>query len=184
MYNIAAKEPDIPASMVFTAIDPIRKLPLPEAPSVEPGLNPNQPNARMKQPVSTMTMSCARMAFDFPVRSYLPIRGPSIIATANAVTPPTGGTTPEPAKSQYPLPSPKLVPRLASQPPPQAQLAKRGYVKAPRKKVEMINAAYFQRSQAEPVTIVVVVSMNTIWNKKSTMTLTSYVPLCTRNKPF
>jgi len=94
------KRTRLPASMVFTAIDPIRKLPLPEAPSVEPGLNPNQPNARMKQPVSTMTMSCARMAFDFPVRSYLPIRGPSIIATANAVIPPTECTTPEPAKSQ------------------------------------------------------------------------------------
>ena len=40
----------MPASIVFTAMVPMRRLPLPEAPSVEPGLNPNQPKARMKQP--------------------------------------------------------------------------------------------------------------------------------------
>ena len=45
------------ANMVFTAMELIRRLPLPEAPSVEPGLNPNQPNARIKQPVMTITMS-------------------------------------------------------------------------------------------------------------------------------
>ena len=40
----------MPASIVLTAIEPMRRLPLPDAPSVEPGLNPNQPKARMKQP--------------------------------------------------------------------------------------------------------------------------------------
>ena len=90
----------MPASIVFTAIEPMRRLPLPEAPSVEPGLKPNQPNARMKQPVSTSTMSCPMMAFGLPVRVYLPMRGPMIIDNARAVMPPTACTTPEPAKSQ------------------------------------------------------------------------------------
>ncbi len=40
----------MPASIVLTATEPMRRLPLPEAPSVDPGLNPNQPKARMKQP--------------------------------------------------------------------------------------------------------------------------------------
>ena len=46
-----------PASMVSTAMVPMRKLPAAEAPSVLPGLNPNQPKARMKQPISTAEMS-------------------------------------------------------------------------------------------------------------------------------
>ena len=36
--------------MVLTATELMRRLPLAAAPSVDPGLNPNQPNARMKQP--------------------------------------------------------------------------------------------------------------------------------------
>src|SRR5437763_17148486 len=119
---MALKPPAIPASIVLTATEPIRRLPLPDAPSVEPGLKPNQPNARMKQPVSTSTISCPMIAFDAPVRVYLPRRGPTISARASALRPPTACTTPEPAKSQYPLPSPKFVPRVESQPPPQAQL--------------------------------------------------------------
>lgn len=46
----AATEPKVPASMVFTAMIPMRRLPLADAPSVLPGLKPNQPKARMKQP--------------------------------------------------------------------------------------------------------------------------------------
>src|SRR3954449_4712541 len=116
----------MPASMVLTAIELIRRLPLPEAPRVEPGLNPNQPKARMKQPVRTITISCPIRALAFPVRVYLPSLGPTMIASANAMRPPTECTTPEPAKSAYPLPRPKLAPRLASQPPPHAQLANNG----------------------------------------------------------
>jgi len=48
-----------------------------------------------------------------------------------------------------------------------------GYVKAAKNIVETMNAAYFQRSQQEPVTIVVVVSMNTIWKRNSTIIDTS-----------
>ena len=50
-------------------------------------------------------------------------------------------------------------------------------------KDETRNAAYFQRSAADPVTIVSAVSMNTIWNRNSTITQTSYVPPCVRKKP-
>src|SRR2546426_5435686 len=123
---MAPKDPVQPASMVLTAIEPMRNAPLPEAPSVLPGLNPNHPKARMKQPVSTRTMSWPGMALEEPLRLYFPKRGPIIMATANAVRPPTECTTPEPAKSQYPCPKPKFAPSCDSQPPPQAQLANIG----------------------------------------------------------
>src|SRR2546425_6562187 len=61
---MAPKDPVQPASMVLTAIEPMRNAPLPEAPSVLPGLNPNHPKARMKQPVSTRTMSWPGMALE------------------------------------------------------------------------------------------------------------------------
>ena len=96
---MAPKLPAIPASMVFTAMEPMRRLPLPDAPSVDPGLKPNQPNARMKQPVRTITISCPTRALDLPARVYLPMRGPTMMARAKAVSPPTECTTPEPAKS-------------------------------------------------------------------------------------
>ena len=51
-----------PASMVFTATEPMRRHPAPDAPSVLPGLNPNHPKARMKQPISTAEISWPMMA--------------------------------------------------------------------------------------------------------------------------
>ena len=89
----------MPASIVLTAMLPMRRLPLPEAPRVEPGLNPNHPKARMKQPVSTITRSCPGIAKGLPSRVNFPMRGPMIIESASAVMPPTACTTPEPAKS-------------------------------------------------------------------------------------
>src|SRR5256885_4235165 len=112
--------------MVVTATIPMRRLPFDEAPSVLPGLKPNQPKARMKQPISTAEMSCPRIGFAEPSRLNLPIRGPTIRHTASAVSPPTECTTPDPAKSAYPLPSPRFVPSCESHPPPHAQLAKSG----------------------------------------------------------
>ena len=88
--------------MVFTAIEPMRRLPLPDAPKVLPGLNPNHPNTKMKHPISTIVMSCPGIGFGLPFLLYLPIRAPRIMETARAVIPPTACTTPEPAKSQYP----------------------------------------------------------------------------------
>ena len=89
-----------PASMVSTAIVPMRKLPAAEAPSVLPGLNPNQPKARMKQPINTAEMSWPMIGLLDPSRLNLPMRGPMIKETASAVRPPTACTTPDPAKSQ------------------------------------------------------------------------------------
>src|SRR5439155_26432145 len=147
------------------------------------GLKPNHPKARMKHPVSTMTMSCPGIGLGLPLRLYLPIRGPMISESASAVMPPTECTTPEPAKSEYPRPKPKFEPSVASQPPPRAQLAKSGYVNAPIKTDETANAAYFQRSAAAPVTIGRAVSMNTIWNRNITMAATSSAPPCIMKKP-
>src|SRR5216683_2113507 len=101
--------------MVFTAIEPMRRLPFADAPSVLPGLNP-------KQPIRTAEISCPIIGLLEPSRLNLPMRGPTIRHTASAVIPPTACTTPDPAKSQYPLPSPRLAPSCESQPPPQAQL--------------------------------------------------------------
>ena len=86
--------------MVSTAMVPMRRLPAAEAPRVLPGLNPNQPKARMKQPISTAEMSWPMMALREPSRLNLPMRGPMIMDTASAVIPPTACTTPDPAKSQ------------------------------------------------------------------------------------
>ena len=76
------------------------------------------------------------------------------------------------------------MPSVASQPPPHAQFAKSGYVKAPSRNDETMNAAYFQRSAAVPVTMVRAVSMKTIWNRNTTITPTSYVPWCISRKPL
>ena len=45
-------------------------------------------------------MSWPGIGLGEPSRLYFPMRGPMIIATASAVSPPTECTTPEPAKSQ------------------------------------------------------------------------------------
>src|SRR5947209_20336314 len=107
--------------MVFTAIDPIRRLPFAEAPKVLPGLNPNHPKARIKQPINTAEISWPMIALLEPSRLNFPFRGPMINATANAVNPHTACTNPEPAKSQYPVPKHLLGPLGASHPPAHAQ---------------------------------------------------------------
>src|SRR5262249_35819877 len=105
------------------AIEPIRTS---VAASVLPGLNPNQPNARIRVPRATIGTSCAGIGFGVPSLLYLPIRGPRIQAPTSAVTPPVMCTTLDPAKSTCPLPSLKLAPRSASQPPPQTQAPNTG----------------------------------------------------------
>ena len=91
--------------------------------SVEPALKPNQPNARMNVPIMAIGMWWPGMAFAVPSVLYLPRRGPSIFAPTKAMTPPVMWTTEEPAKSTWPCPRPKLLPSLASQPPPHTQFA-------------------------------------------------------------
>ena len=81
--------------------------------TVEPPLNPNQQNQRMKTPRATAVMLWPRMALGLPFLSYLPMRGPRSAAPRQAIRPPTLWTCAEPAKS--------WKPRVESQPPPQLQ---------------------------------------------------------------
>jgi hypothetical protein len=96
---MAEIEPPAPASIVATATMPMRRLPEPLAPSVEPGLKPNQPNARMKVPMAAMFRLWPGKTLEEPSLLYLPRRGPNTIAPPRAANPPTIWTTPEPAKS-------------------------------------------------------------------------------------
>src|SRR5262249_24006771 len=56
--------------------------------SVEPGLNPNQPNQRMITPSGGNAMLCPGIALDLPSLAYLPIRGPSSNAPARPASAP------------------------------------------------------------------------------------------------
>ena len=56
----------------------------PIAPSVEPGLKPNQPNQRMKTPSPTSGMLWPGITFGFPSGPYLPWRGPNRSKAAKA----------------------------------------------------------------------------------------------------
>src|SRR5262245_31835227 len=123
MYKAALRQPAPLASIVHTAIEPIRRS---VAASELPGLNPNQPNARISVPTATIGMLCAGMALGEPSLLNLPIRGPRTHAPQRAQRPPVMCTTLDPAKSTWPFPSPKLAPRSASQPPPQTQQPKTG----------------------------------------------------------
>ncbi len=116
---MAAKAPATLASIVLTTMKAMRRS-VPA--SVEPGLNPNQPKARMKQPTMAIGMWCAGIVCGLPLM-YLPMRGPMTIAPARAMMPPIACTTPEPAKSTAPWPRCQLTPPWASQPPPQTQFA-------------------------------------------------------------
>ena len=106
--SMVAIAPAMLASIVLTTTMLIRRS-VPE--SVEPGLNPNQPKARMKVPTTTIGTWWPGMACGLPSR-YLPIRGPMTIAPARPMTPPIAWTTPEPAKSTAPWPKLPVRARL------------------------------------------------------------------------
>jgi hypothetical protein len=57
-------------------------------PIVLPGLKPNQPNHRTKQPIVAAVMLCPGIAFTLPSVAYLPMRGPSKMMPASAAQPP------------------------------------------------------------------------------------------------
>ena len=82
-------------------------------PIVLPGLKPNQPSHKMKQPIVAAVMLWPGMAWGLPSAEYLPMRGPSMYTPTSAAQPPIECTCVEPAKSRKPA--------LASQPPPQIQ---------------------------------------------------------------
>jgi hypothetical protein len=86
----------------------------PIAPSVEPGLNPNQPSQRINTPRPTRGIECPGIARGLPSAPYLPLLGPSSSSAASAPVAPIRWTTVDPAKS--------CMPTLAcSQPPPKIQ---------------------------------------------------------------
>ena len=118
--SMAKNAPVKLASIVLTTTKLIRR----SVPArVDPGLNPNHPKARMKVPSATIGTLWPGIACGLPCASYLPMRGPIIIAPASAIMPPIEWTTPEPAKSTAPCPRPQLIPPCANQPPPQTQFA-------------------------------------------------------------
>ena len=84
------------------------------APSVEPGLKPNQPSHRISTPRPKSGMLCPGIARGLPSAPYLPLRGPRCSSAARAPVAPMRWTAVDPAKS--------CMPRLAcSQPPPKTQ---------------------------------------------------------------
>ena len=98
------------AMLVVTAISAMATG---STPIVLPGLKPNQPNQRIKQPMVAAVMLWPGMALTLPSVPYLPMRGPRMMTPARAAQPPIEWTCVEPAKS--------TKPRAASQPPPQIQ---------------------------------------------------------------
>ena len=77
IYNVAAIAPVADAIMVLTATTAIRRSP---PAKVDPGLNPNQPKARINVPTMAIGMLCPGIAFGDPSLLYFPILGPIIFA--------------------------------------------------------------------------------------------------------
>jgi hypothetical protein len=94
----AVMAPAAAARFVVTAIRAMSGVPA----VVLPGLNPNQPNHRMKTPRAAIGMLWPGIALTFPSLEYRPSRGPSITAPQRAAHPPMEWTTVEPAKSMNP----------------------------------------------------------------------------------
>ena len=116
---MATTTPTHAASSVFTATMPMRRS---VAPKVEPGLKPIHPNTSTSVPMTTYAEVVAGERPGVPSFRYLPMRGPSIMASARAAQPPVAWTTPDPAKSTAPWPRLSELPSCDSQPPPHIQL--------------------------------------------------------------
>ena len=80
--------PAAAARFVFSATYAKKPTPPKSTLSVEPGLNPNQPNQRMITPSVVNAMLWPGMAFGFPSAANLPIRGPSRSAPASPASAP------------------------------------------------------------------------------------------------
>ena len=84
---MVAIPPAAEARNVLVATEPIKSH-LPTAPKVEPGLNPNHPNQRIKAPTADKVKLCPGIALAVPSSLYFPRRGPKTIAPASAANPP------------------------------------------------------------------------------------------------
>ena len=79
--TIAPNTPAAAARFVLSATYAKKPTPPKSTESVEPGLNPNQPNQRIKTPSVVNAMLCPGIGWGFP-STYLPIRGPRSRAPA------------------------------------------------------------------------------------------------------
>ena len=101
MYIIVEIPPAADAKKVLVITFPIKSQ-FPTAPKVDPGLNPNQPNHKIKHPIAASGILCPGIVFGLPSALYFPNLGPSTIAAARAANPPMACTAAEPAKSLNP----------------------------------------------------------------------------------
>src|SRR3989338_4281455 len=147
----------IAAMAALLVVPQMRAMSSKAAAIVLPGLTPNQPSHRMKQPIVASERLWPGMGFTPPFSSYLPKRGPSTSTPASAAQPPTECTTVEPAKSQKPS--------VASHPPPQIQCPVTGYMKPTSTNEKAMNETYLMRSATAPETIVAAVPAKTSWKK-------------------
>ena len=85
------------AVLVVTAISAMASA---SAAIVLPGLKPNQPNQRTKQPIVAAVMLWPGIALTLPSLPYLPMRGPRMMTPVRAAQPPIECTCVEPAKSK------------------------------------------------------------------------------------
>eukprot|EP00961_Rhodomonas_salina_P094703 1274553-Rhodomonas_salina.1 len=137
---VAVMQAEAAEMVVVIATLPATWAAPPEIMSVEPQLNPYQPNHRMNAPsdCSVLLPSCVSLAF--PVSgSKRPILGPTTIAPIKPENPPTMCTIPDPAKSIIPFDSSLRLkmgratpsesgcaPHAESQPAPQPQCTTTG----------------------------------------------------------
>src|SRR3954471_17549662 len=82
------------ASVVLAATRPMPTQSM--ADSVEPGLNPYQPNHRMTAPIEAMVRSCGGRGPPPSRLNLRPRRGPRAMHPARAMNPPTVCTTVDP----------------------------------------------------------------------------------------
>src|SRR5215471_11267873 len=85
------------ARVVLVATRPIPTKSI--ADRVEPGLNPYQPNQRIKPPDAAIVKSCGSIGAPPSRLNLRPNRGPRTIDPARAMKPPIVCTTVDPAKS-------------------------------------------------------------------------------------
>src|ERR1700744_2264833 len=104
IMNSAAIPPVHAASVVFIATRPTPEQSMID--SVEQGLNPYQPNHKIKPPTTAIVRSCGSIGPPPSRLNFRPNLGPKQIAPAMATQPPIEWTTVEPAKSWKYWPTP------------------------------------------------------------------------------
>src|ERR1700742_3394324 len=115
--NSAASPPVQAASVVFIATRPTPAASIID--SVEHGLNPYQPNHKIKPPTTAIVKSCGNIGAPPSRLNLRPNRGPRQIAPAIATHPPIECTTVDPAKSW------KFIPKLERKWPSEPMVARK-----------------------------------------------------------